>query len=389
LIVNLAYSFEEKDSMRILVNARFLLPNKLEGIGFYTLEIIKRISLAHPDHQFILCVDRKSSMSFQFSENVSYELIRPMARHPFLFIWWFEVGIPRAYQKVKADLFFSPDGFLSLSKKVRKSLVVIHDLAYLHYPDQVSSLVLWYYQKYMPKFIEKADQIITVSKSTALDIIDHFPAAEPNIQVVYNGVREGCKAALRPEKLKGPGTNKPYFIAIGSIHPRKNIIGLLKAFEKMRGQFAEEVNLVIIGRKAWKTRSIQSIYDFHKFKSDIYFTGYLSDEDMFEYITKSVGLVYVSFFEGFGLPVIEAMAMGTPVITSERSSMKEIAGDAALLVDPDNPDDIAEGMLTLLKNEARSQSLRGLGLERAKLFDWDRAAKDVWSIMKAMTLRKA
>lgn len=370
--------------MRILVNARFLLPNKLEGIGFYTYEIVQRIARLHPEHQFILCVDRKSSMSFHFPENVSYELIRPMARHPFLFIWWFEVGIPRTYEKVKADLFFSPDGFLSLSKKVRRSLVVIHDLAYLHYPDQISRVMLWYYQKYIPKFIEKANQIITVSQSTLQDIIKHFPAAKSKIQVIYNGVRDAGGPRPSQEKLSKPGTDQPYFISIGSIHPRKNTIGLLSAYQKMREQISQQVNLVIIGRKAWKTGSIQSIYERHRFKNDIYFTGYLDDEEMFEYLAKSVGLVYVSFFEGFGLPVVEAMASGTPVLTSDRSSMKEIAGDAALLVNPDNPDEIAAGMIALFQNQELSKNLRLLGQRRAQLFDWDKAAKSTWSVIKTI-----
>jgi glycosyltransferase involved in cell wall biosynthesis len=373
--------------MRILVNARFLLPNKLEGIGFYTFEIVKRIALSHPEHEFVLCVDRKASMSFQFSENVSYELIRPMARHPFLFIWWFEVGIPRTYEKVKADLFFSPDGFLSLSNTVRRSLVVIHDLAYLHYPDQISNLMLWYYQKYVPKFVEKADQIITVSQSTSQDIIKHFPVSKTKIQVIYNGVRHAVESRPSQEKVAKPGTDKAYFVSIGSIHPRKNTIGLLRAFEKMREQISEEVNLVIIGRKAWKTRSIQSIYDLHKFRKDIYFTGYLADEKMFEYLSNSVGLVYVSFFEGFGLPVVEAMASGTPVITSNRSSMREVAGDAALLVNPENPDEIAASMIALYKNRELNKNLRLLGLQRAQLFDWDKAAESIWSLMKSTTGR--
>ena len=266
-------------------------------------------------------------------------------------------------------------------------MVVIHDLAYLQYPNQVSSVMLWYYQKYMPQFIEKADQIIAVSQSTSLDIIKHFPASKPKIQVVYNGVRNRGKSILSQEKTAIPGTDKPYFISIGSIHPRKNTAGLLRAFEKMREQISQEVNLVIIGRKAWKTQSIQWIYDLHKFKNDIYFTGYLADEEMFAYLANSVGLVYVSYFEGFGLPIVEAMACGTPVITSDRSSMKEIAGGAALLVNPEDPADIAAGMTAVLKDLELRENLRNLGLQRARLFDWDKAAESIWSLAETMTLR--
>lgn len=369
--------------MRILVNARFLLPNKLEGIGLYTFEIVTRLADSHPEHDFILCVDRKSSTHFEFPKNVTFEVIRPMARHPFLFIWWFEVGIPRVYKRVRADLFFSPDGFLSLSRKVERTLLVIHDLAYLHYPDQISPIMLWYYQKYSPKFVAKADQILTVSNATAEDLATHFPKTVDKTTVIYNGHRN--PKSMEEESMEEKVVlNTPYFISIGSLHPRKNLVGLIRAYDKLRQHSDAKIKLVVVGRKAWKTGPLQKVYNNSQYRDDILFTGYLPDCTMFEYLRKSIALVYVSFFEGFGLPIVDAMAAGVPVITSNRSSMKEIAGDAALLVDPENTLQIAQTMIKMFDDPVLREELISLGKKRVDMFSWDKASKDIWQIICVM-----
>ncbi|NND33752.1 MAG: glycosyltransferase family 4 protein [Saprospiraceae bacterium] len=366
--------------MRILINARFLIPNKLEGIGLYTFEIVSRLAKSHPNHHFILCVDRKSSMLFTFPENVTFELIRPMARHPFLFIWWFEVGIPRAYRRTSADLFFSPDGFLSLSSAVSRSLLVIHDLAYKHYPDQISQVMLWYYQTYTPKFISKANHIVTVSNATAQDLAQHFPTSAHKTTVIYNGYRTPKKLNKSPRE-QSESVAGEYFVAIGSIHPRKNIAGLIRAFDKFRKLTLRRIKLVIVGRKAWKTGPLEIAFENSTHRDDIILTGFIPDTEMFHYLSHSKGLVYVSFFEGFGLPIVDAMAMGVPVITSDRSSMKEIAGEAALLVDPENPSEIAQAMYNLVENKNLRDDLIEAGKKRLEIFSWDRAANEISKLM--------
>ncbi|MCB0685463.1 MAG: glycosyltransferase family 4 protein [Saprospiraceae bacterium] len=372
--------------MVILVNGRFLIPGKLEGIGLYTFEILQRMTKQNPDVQFIVCIDRPSARQFEFGENVQYELISPPARHPLLFVLWFQFGIARAYRKYRADLFFSPDGFCSLRSPVKRTLLVVHDLAYLHYPDQIGLLMRWYYRFFIPLFLRKADHIITVSQATYQDIIHHFPAVKAKSSVIYNGVRV---PEIQPDYPSNPENHlvpdQPYFMTLGSIHPRKNLISVLDAFRIFKDSDAAQTNLVIVGRMAWKTGEIQNRYETHPYKKNIIFTGYLPDHEMMGILKKSKALIYISLFEGFGLPIIEAMAAGVPVLTSNISSMPEIAGDAALLVDPTATKKIAENLQDLIFDESLRLQLIKKGQQRAKLFSWDEASRQIWKLIDSLS----
>lgn len=371
--------------MRILVNARFLLPGKLEGIGLYTYEIIRHLVNIHPGYKFILCVDSTSSRVYDFGSNVSYQVLRPPARHPFLFIWWFEIGIPWAYQKHRANLFFSPDGFCSLSSRVNKTLLVVHDLAYLHYPYQIDRVTLWYYRKFTPRFLNKADYVISVSEATKGDLILHFPEVSHKVRVVYNGIRTTSQSDPKASDVwKKDIIENPYFMVLGSIHPRKNIMGILEAFEIFKKSDKKNTCLLIVGRLAWKTKEIQKAFRLHPFRGSIILTGYLPDAEMFRSLENSVALLYISFFEGFGLPIVEAMSRGIPVITSDRSSMPEIAGEAALLVNPDSPNDIADSMTKVSKDPILRRTLIEAGLERSMQFSWNKAADSVGEIINSL-----
>lgn len=372
--------------MVILVNGRFLIPGKLEGIGLYTFEITRRLAAMHPEHHFIVCIDRKSSMQLDLGPNVEYDHILPPARHPLLFLWWFEVGISKAYQRHHADLFFSPDGFCSLNSKISNTLLVIHDLAYLHYPEQVGFLMRWYYRFFVPRFIKKATRIITVSNATRSDLINHFSPYESKVSVIYNGVRSANKIGKNTSrKWRIALEDRPYFIVLGSIHPRKNLSNVLRAFTHFKNEVSDDTCLLIVGRMAWKTTQIKALFEKHPYRDSILFTGYLDDLEMFKAMKGSLGLVYVSLFEGFGLPLVEAMANGIPIITSDRSSMPEIVGKAGLLVNPDQPQSIAQGMVRVRFEKQLTSDLIEKGLTRAQFFSWDRAAEETWKLMQKST----
>ncbi|NND07480.1 MAG: glycosyltransferase family 4 protein [Saprospiraceae bacterium] len=373
--------------MRILVNARFLIKGQLEGIGLYSYEILRRMVCNQPEDHFIFCFDRPYDRSFVFADNVTPIIVHPPARHPLLFIWWFEIGIRTAYRQHHADVFFSPDGFLSLSERVQKQVLVIHDLAYIHYPQQVGFVERWYYRYFMPKFIHIADKIITVSQASANDIATHFPHVAGKTNVIYNGGRSLFTNQENPLQVHaeiGFGTDKDYFLVIGAIHPRKNLARTLIAYRHFRDQSKRKTKLLIVGRKAWKTKSLESTYAGHPYKADISFLGFVSNDKLGQLLSGAKGLIFVSLFEGFGLPIIEAMQAGVPVITSNRSAMKEIAGQAAILVDPERTDEIAQAMVTLLESEQIVKSLITKGLARARRFSWDSAALQVSDIIREL-----
>ena len=219
--------------MKIAVNTRLLIKDKLEGIGWFTYESLKRIVTAHPEHEFFFIFDRDYDGEFIFSTNVTPVVIGPQARHPVLFYIWFEFSLPAALKKIKADLFISPDAYLSLKTKV-PSLLVIHDLNFEHYPKMVPFLARKHYQFFTPKFAEKADRIATVSQFSKDDIVQNYHISPEKIDVVYNGANETFYPINEDDKKKAKAMyceGNDYFVFIGALNPRKNLVNLFKAFD--------------------------------------------------------------------------------------------------------------------------------------------------------------
>ncbi|HRS54135.1 MAG TPA: glycosyltransferase, partial [Bacteroidales bacterium] len=219
--------------MKIAVNTRLLIKNKLDGIGCFTFETFTRITAQHPEHEFIYLFDRPYDKSFITSSNIIPVVLKPQARHPFLFVIWFEYAVKQALKKYKADLFISPDGYTSLSTKT-KTLLVIHDLNFEHYPEYLPWLVRHYYKYFFPRFARKADHIATVSEFSKADIIKQYNISSDKIDVIYNGANDGFKPLEHTliTKVREKYTNgRPYFLFVGALHPRKNIVNLLKSYD--------------------------------------------------------------------------------------------------------------------------------------------------------------
>ena len=205
--------------------------------------------------------------------------------------------------------------------------------------------------------------------------------------MIYNGVRSSVDddSGFRHDyDWKNRTAGRPYFMTLGSIHPRKNLKTVLDAFAVFKKN-NQDTRLLVVGRMAWKTSDIRRAYENHPNKEQIVFTGYLGDREMFDALQGSRALIYISLFEGFGLPIVEAMSKGVPVITSNRSSMKEIAGNAALLVNPEEPKEVAKAMAELDINDTLRASLINLGKQRATLFSWHQSTAETWNVMHALS----
>ncbi len=372
--------------MKIAVNTRLLLKNKLEGIGWVAYETLSRMVKDHPEVEFYFIFDREPDPMFIFGDNVKPIVLFPQARHPFLFIWFFEFSVTKALKKIKPDLFFSPDGYLSLRSDVPQ-VAQFHDLNFEHFPKDMPKIHLWHYKKYFPKFARKAKRIVTVSEFSKQDIVDCYGVDSQKIDVAYNGVNEIFKPLPETEIMEIRGKYSggfPYFMFVGSLHPRKNLARLFSAFDRFKSYNRNDVKLVIVGEKRWWTEPIQRAYDAMSCKDDVVFVGRLSAEDLHRVTAAALASVYVSYFEGFGIPILEAFKCDTPVITSNVTSMPEVAKDAALLVDPFNEDSIAKAMIKVLDDKVRERLIEK-GRERAKDFSWDKAAEDIWnSLIKAI-----
>jgi len=370
--------------VKIAVNTRLLLKDKLEGIGWFTFESLKRITQQHPEHEFVFIFDRPYSDEFIFSDNITPVVIGPQARHPILYYIWFNYSIPKVLDQYNIDLLLSPDGYIPLKSKV-KTLAVFHDLNFEHYPNDIPYANRKYYLKYFPLFASKSTRLATVSNYSKKDIVDLYKVDENKIDVVYNGANENftpltdnIKKLVR-EKYTG---GKPYFIFIGALNPRKNLVNLLKAFDEFKKTDRNSVQLLIVGEKMFKTNDIFETYENMHFKADVNFSGRLNAIELHKALASALALTYVSYFEGFGIPIVEAFYTETPVITSNVTSMPEVAGDAALFVDPFSPEDIAKALSKISTDIELRTSLISKGKIRREKFNWQNTADNLWKAIQ-------
>lgn len=371
--------------MVIAVNTRFLLRENLEGFGYFTKEVFSRITKSHPEHQFHFFFDRPFDQDFIFSSNVQGHVLTPPARHPLLWKYWFDVKVSGALRSIKADVFLSPDGQCSLTTKVPQC-VVVHDLGFLHYPEGYQKSHYRYYKFYTPRFVRKAKTVFTVSQFSKKDISNHYQTADDKIEVVYNGIKESFQPIGFEEQnlIKDQYTGgTEYFLYVGAIHPRKNLVNLLKAFSIFKRRLQSSMKLVLAGRLAWKNNEFLELLKTYKYKDDVVMTGYLEEADLTKLMASAYGFVYPSLFEGFGVPVVEAMKCRVPVLTSKDSAMEEISEGAALYFDPQNVDDIADKLMRIYKDEDGRRGLIEKGTDVAAKYSWDRTADAIWqSLMK-------
>lgn len=359
----------------------------MDGIAWFTYETIKRITQQHPEHQFLFIFDRPYSDAFIFADNIQPVVAHPQSRHPALWYLFFEYGIPKVLKKHNPDLFLSPDGWLSLSTPV-KSMAVIHDLNFEKHPEFIPWTVRKYYHYFFPRFARRADRIATVSEFTKKDIAERYQVPGSKIDVVYNGANENYKPVSREVVMKTRErytSGCPYFVFVGTIHPRKNLTNLFKAFGAFKKRSSNDVKLLIVGDKKWWTGDIREAYDNLDCKEDVVFGGRMSSDDLHKAIASALAMTYVSFFEGFGIPIVESFYCHVPVITSDVTSMPEVAGDAALLVDPFSVESITEAMVRIASDEKLRTDLIEKGKKRMARFSWQQSADRLWeSIEKTM-----
>lgn len=370
--------------MRIAVNARFLLPERLEGFGLFTQEVLRVMVQQHPAHEFHLFFDQPFDSKFVFAANVQGHVLSPAARHPLLWKYWFDVQVPRMLKTLKADVFFSPDGQCSLRTKVPQVLAV-HDLGFLHRPGDYRTSHLRYYKYYTPRFLRKAQSVLTVSDFSKQDIIAQYNTPAEKIGVVHNGVKEifapldyDAKDAMKENYAAGT----EYFLYAGTLQPRKNLINLLKAFSVFKRRLHSAFKLVLAGRLAWKNDEFLELLKTYKYRDDVVLTGHLPEAELARLMASAYAFVYPSFFEGFGLPVAEAMRCGVPVLTAKASAMEEVSAGVALYFNPHSVDEMAEALMRIYKDEDGRRERVQKGLAVADRYTWATTGEKVWDALQ-------
>jgi len=373
--------------MTIAINCWVLRNKKPDGIGYFTIYAMVNLIQNHPDVHFQILCDKNFTEDYFDFKNVSKHPVFPALRHPLLYMWYMEIVVGSFLKKNKPDVFISADGFLNLSSQCRQ-IPIFHDINFEHNPKDLKLKNRLYYRFFFRKFAQKAIRIATISEYSKKDIAAFYKIAPDKIDNISGGIRSNF-FPLEPSEIdetrKKWSNGKPYFFFVGSMHPRKNIKRLIEAFTLFKQNTGSDLKLLLAGSLLWSTTGIKDSYIKSAYKDDIIFTGRLTDTELQKVLGAAYALSFVPIFEGFGLPIVEAMQSGVPVICSNVTSMPEVAGEAALIVDPYNIESIAGGMEKLYKNNNLRNRLIELGHIRKKQFSWDKTAKLLWEcIMKAV-----
>lgn len=377
---------EKQKRLKVAVNTRFLIKDKLEGIGWFSYNILKEIVNTHPEVDFYFIFDRPYDAQFIFAENVKPIIVSPPARHPFLWYVWFEMALPNALKKINPDVFLSLDAYTSIKANVKK-VTVFHDIAFAFFNGHVPFLVEKFMRFFTPKYLNASTEVITVSESSKKDLISHYHCDASKIWVSCNASSEVYQPVDIDTKTKFQQQNTqglPYFIFVGSIHPRKNVINLLKAFEIFKKTDKKSMKLVIIGRFAWQFEAVKAYYNTMTFKEDVIFVNHLAQDALHKWVSAAEALIYVPFYEGFGIPLIEAMNCKIPIVCSNISSMPEVTENAAIHVSPTNTQEIADAMTKVLDVDTRTQLIEK-GQEQIKKYSWQKGASILWQAIERAT----
>lgn len=359
--------------MKVAVNTRLLLAGRLEGIGWFTHEVLRRLVVAYPQHEFLFLFDRAFAPQFVYASNVTPLVLHPQARAPLLWRMWFEWSVPRMLKRHRADVFFSPDGYLSLNASTRQ-VAVMHDLNFEHNPQDLVAHHTRYLKKWFPLFARTADHLITVSEFSRHDIHQRYGVPLDRISVAYNGVNTAyspASAADVQSVRKRYTQGHPYLLCVGAVHPRKNIVRMLQAFDAHVITTDSPLRLVFAGNRTWWTPEMETVYRGMINTERVIFLGRVQQEELNQIVPSAFALLYASTFEGFGMPIVEAFKAGVPVITSDVTSMPEIAADAALLCDPMDVDSIRSAIATMESDDALRAQLIAKGTVRGSFFNWD------------------
>ncbi|RIH81532.1 Mannosylfructose-phosphate synthase [Meiothermus luteus] len=340
--------------MSVVVNTR-TLSAKLTGVQRYTQEIVNRLA-----HRVELVAPQSH--------------LEGVAGHA-----WEQFVLPTL---LRGRLLWSPSntGPLMVSHQV----ITVHDAVPFDHPEWLNPIFAGWYRFLLPRLIPRVRRIITVSEFSKTRILEHAQVDPARIIVIPNGV----DSRFRPHKdqehlnlIKRLGIPScHYVLSLGSLEPRKNLDRLLKAWELLCEEVPEDIWLVVAGAKG-KAQIFRDVF-FEKLPPRVYFTGHVPDEYLPALYSAALVFVYVSVYEGFGIPPLEAMASGTPTLTSNQTALPEVVGDAGLTVNPFSVDAIAEGLRKLIGDSALRQTLRQKGLERSLQFGWDSIAERTWTVLR-------
>jgi len=370
--------------MRITINAADLDHPRIDGTRIYIQNLLKNFGLQDKEDRFLIYHKNNFNPQLSFPKFENYEIIKK----PFPF-WWTQTRFAWEMLRDAPDILFMPMHSLPLfrSKKI-KTVITIHDLAFKFFPDHFPKKDLRRLNFFTNYAVKNSDKIIAISNSTKNDLLKIYPKINADkIRVIYHGYdKDLFHENISREKIEKIKKRYMlhvlrYILFVGTIQPRKNIETLLEAFEILRKkQEYKDLGLVIAGSPGWMA---ENIVEKIKKTPGAIMTGKFETEDLPALIAGAEVFVLPSLYEGFGLPVLEAMACGTPVAVADNSSLGEVIGDAGVLFDPYSSEKIAGALMDIFENEKLRNALREKGLERVKKFSWEKCAQETLNFLRS------
>jgi len=376
--------------MNIGVDIRPLMVKNKTGIGEYTFELLNAIFKEDKNNHYFLFSNSSKELNKNIPNWSQSNIHHIHTSYPNKFLnlalAFGLININRLLPE-KIDYWYSPNiNFLSLNKKT-KHVLTIHDISFELFPEfYTTKQHLWHKIINPKKQCQQADTIIVPSENTKRDLINYYQITANKIKVIYPGISQIFDLTEAKLKLQKTIIQKKYnlpenfILFLGSIEPRKNLLGLIQAFEKLPSNLTEKYYLIIAGGSGWKNKNIYDYANQSKLRDHIKFLGYIADDDKPALYALSNLFVFPSFYEGFGFPIIEAMKIGTPIITSNRSSLPEISKGATHLINQNNITDLSSSIKLLLENNRLYAEYLKRGKEIASKYVWENSAKEHLSI---------
>lgn len=362
------------------------------GIGRYTRELLHALAEVDQTNRYVLFSARPPAQSpvpdsLPTTANFSHRPARLDER--WLYRLWYRLRLPLPVQWTtgRLDLFHSPDFVLPPVGGAIPTLLTVHDLSFVHFPDAYTPQLVAYLNRVVPWSVRRASHILADSAATKADLLALWAVPDDKVTVLYSGVTERFRPNRNPDRAAavraryGLGS-EPFILSVGTVQPRKNYEMLIRAYAGLAADWHH--NLVIAGGKGWLFDGIIGAVDDLGLRGRVHFTGFVDDDDLPVLYSEATLLAFPSLYEGFGLPLIEAMACGVPVVASNASSLPEVVGDAGVLLPPDNADVWRQTLHRLLLNGPRRAELVAAGAVRARQFNWRRAARQLQALYQTL-----
>lgn len=363
--------------MRIAINCSSFLKKQYTGIGRYAYYLVKSLGEIDRENTYHLYA-RKGLFSFQKN------LPRFHARNFIPHVDWFNHG-PAGIKNI--DLYHLPSPGSLDAPEGAKIIVTVHDVIFKAFPEGHTAQTIAAGEQQFKEICAKASAIICCSQSTVHDLKKYFNVADSKVTLIYQGVDKEIFYRLKDEEkrlarqvIKGRGVEGSYILSVGTIEPRKNLINLIKSFHQLKSKKKFVGKLAVIGMKGWLNEDIAALIKKLDLTRHIHFLGYLPDRELRYFYNMAEVFVFPSFYEGFGFPIVEAFCCGAPVVTSNVSSCPEIAGDAALTINPHSSLAMADAIAQMIDNPQLSQTLREKGMKRAGDFDFGKTARETLKV---------